>query len=228
MTTPPGCVERIIENGKCVCSGCARRRKWIDAQSKERSRSGTQDTYVESSQAVRHLRSLINFGISCEYIGLRVGYHRTYVSKLARLAPKRDALAEAKHRKISSRRAEAIEELYVEIVSRRKRGVYGAGKTGEMVRNGAVPSRLSRLAIQGMQAQGWSLVWIANQIQTDTRHIQRILTKHSLVLEETESKLVALARKVGSAESTEKFALRTKNFAARRGYLPTMYTDDLV
>lgn len=190
--------------------------------------AGSQDRLVSAAVPVRQIRSLLTAGLSLSYIAKEVGYTKAHLHKLSQLAPTWYVRQAADDRKISARRAAEIEALYQREVIRRPRSVRDVGETIDKSYKGMVSSRLSRLAIQGLQAQGWSLGWIATQIGGDSRHLQRILTKHSLVLVKTEEELVALARRVGSSESTEKFALRTKNAAAARGYKPTIYTDALV
>lgn len=99
----------------------------------------------------------------------------------------------------------------------------------ESMRDGHTGSRLTMLGIQGLQAQGWSQRWIAKQLgisQQRVSYLSRGADKH--VTLEVENAVKALVKKVGSDESTEPRCNRTKNYAAKNGYVPTMMWDDLV
>lgn len=97
------------------------------------------------------------------------------------------------------------------------------------MREGHVGSRLTMLGIQGLQAQGWSQQWIANQLgisQQRVSYLSRGIDKHvSLAVEDA---VKALVLEVGSDESTEPRRNVTKNYAAKNGYVPTIMWDELV
>lgn len=97
------------------------------------------------------------------------------------------------------------------------------------MREGFVGSRLTMLGIQGLQAQGWSQQWIANQLEISQQrvsYLSRGVDKH--VKPEVENRVKALVLEVGSKESTDARRNTTKSYAKKNGYVPTIMWDELV
>lgn len=224
------CTGRVnVVNGRCYCDGCVLRRRRISSRSSLRRAAGTQDGYEPAAKTAERIRAMLNLGLSCTYIARETGYgSRERVRKLSKLAPSRDAIEAANGQRVLRSRAEAVERLHLRIMDDRRCGrPVAEGEVGAM-RKGTVPIRVTRLAIEGLQAQGYSLEWIGQQLGVGRQQIYGLRTKHKLTSAEMEEKFVALARRVGSAESTASQARRTKNIALRKGYLPTIHFDEFI
>lgn len=195
-------------------------------RSKVRAALGQQNVLVDAHDAILKLRALRTAGLSTTYIAEQVGYEASTLRQL--VGRKGTRAAPAAGRRITRSRAEATDRLYAQVMHERQHHDKSTlSDTGAMYGR-LVPIRLTRLALEGLQAQGWSQRWIADRLGGQQSRVYRMLHVARFVTPEMEAAVLEIVREIGSAESTEPRALRTKNEAARRGYAPTMYTDELV
>lgn len=94
---------------------------------------------------------------------------------------------------------------------------------------GRVTAKLAMLAVRGLYAQGWTFHEIADMIGTTHQAVNPLANgKRTHVNRATRDKILRVAREVGSAQGSSVWANRARTDAARRGWRPTMYVDDLV
>jgi hypothetical protein len=120
-------------------------------------------------------------------------------------------------------KARAILKLYQFVTTHEQPRVHRIG--------GYVDARLTRTALRGLAAQGFSRIWIRDQINLDFNAIWRItmdeynIKSRRMVRRETQEAVLELARRVGSSDGGNAYV---KSKAAARGWKPTMYCDELV
>ena len=94
-----------------------------------------------------------------------------------------------------------------------------------------VDVKLTRIALRGLAAQGWSREWVRSRTGMNLKTLSEIMQDpggpraRKRVSKNTEARVLELVREVGSTIGPSKF---TKTTAEKRGWRPTMYCDALV
>lgn len=91
---------------------------------------------------------------------------------------------------------------------------------------GRIEADLSMRAIRGLQAQGWTASWIGERVGLNYQEVSRYARGTvRWISPDRERRIVQLAREVGSKEGPSNCV---RNAAARKGWKPTIWVDELV
>lgn len=197
------------------CDDCSTAHKEYLRQQRLRRGLRRQDKRIDAQKTRERLIELRDvYLITAIEIGRRTQMSDVHIGRIIN----------GKTRTVYTSKARQIFRLYNEVVT--------TEKTPRPHRNpNLVPADLTRLALRGLAAQGYSRVWIREQIGLDFNAIWRITmdTRHyksrKLVQRSVQTRVVDLARRVGSSDGGNN-CVRAKALA--RGWKPTMYCDELV
>lgn len=170
-------------------------------------RAGTLLDAAPTQEKIRKL--LVNRNYSIAYISRETGLHINSIRRLS--------LTDKPSKWVHSNTAKKIDKLYEQ----------SHQPQGNTYYKDKVDPRTSRLAIQGLMVQGWTQKWIGEQIGVSKDAISNLSVRgrQRFVKPEIEASLVELAKRVGSDEGPSAYI---KNFAKKRGYVPTMMWDDFL
>ena len=219
-----------VRRGICSCDTCAQAKRRSEKATRVRQALGTQDSLVPAEETVKQVRYLQRIGMSVTYIADKVGYSPNALRRLIGPTSRSKYQASLQNgRRVSSRRAAEVERLYQQVSHERRHRAAGTLEQAGAVKGGMVSIRLSRLALEGLQRQGFSQRWLADRLGlTGHKQVHKMLLTSKMTTPEIEARILTLVQEIGSRESTEPRAQRTKNDAAKKGYRKTLYVDSLV
>jgi hypothetical protein len=194
--------------------------------SRIKSLRGAQDSYVDSAETIKKIQAMREAGLTIPFIARKTGYAPNYVHILSTRPGKGHKSPAPK--KVSALRAKAVDDLYLQIRRERRGRQPLAGSEVGALYDGMLPVRVTRLAIQGLQAQGWSMQRIAKRLGVNYRWVYQLSCRTKFVEPATEAKFRQLVQEIGSAEFEGPTAGRVKKYAADKGFRPTLYVDELI
>lgn len=207
----------MVFDKKCdpPCEDCSAAHKEYLRMQRLRRGLGTTDKKIDVAKTRERLIELHHtYKLTQVEIGNRVGMTNV---QIGRIIAGRTAV-------VYTSKARRIFKLYNEV------------KTRETPRThwkpDVVPADLTRLALRGLAAQGYSRIWLSEHLGININTIFCITadpgttTKgRQWVNKVTEESVLALVRRVGSSDGGNGYA---RSRARARGWKPTMYYDELV
>ena len=195
-------------SGSKSCERCKLLRKRKSTRSRLRVLGGTADLRIAASYSRAVIKDLHDTGLSYKEIARRAGLGWRTVF---------DILHHGRtHTRVST--LEALKRV------RRERP-----SLPTVWRRGTVSPDRARRVIEGLMFRGWSGLWIAEKLGVRKDYVSQVLRKEfTMISVEREAALVELAHEYGDIESDLRYARKTKNLAAARGYVSVVSWDDLL
>lgn len=201
----------------CLCTECkAALTRYYSVQAYRRAMGIRKREFVDAHETRTQIRRMYRKGgLSLSYVAKETNLSKNHVIDLRSRNeyPKR----------VEVKTAENVAALYARYsaqkIDRRK----------ESMRDNHSVARLTILALEGLQAQGWSQQWIADQLGVSRQRVSQLANGcNKNVSLAVEASVLALVKRVGSSESNLKSAKFTKNRAMKCGFVPTIMWDELV
>jgi hypothetical protein len=198
--------KRVCWPACFACWDAARRQRKLNVYRRD---TGQQARRVDPTETRRLIRNMVNVhGYSLRTIATECGVDENTVRRFYRVD------WEIKYTLSSF--ADAVQALY-ESERPKYDNRYSNFKDATLARN----------AIRGLMRQGWSQVDIAERTGIDRYAISKMVApKHTRYIKpENERRILEVTREIGSAEGGN---TRTKAYAVRQGWPPTIAHDGLV